>query len=59
MQRKRLAALLVKSNISNLLSIEMPADYDPLLELSKVQQPVKSVKFEEDLVMKYKDMLRV
>ena len=59
MQRKRLVALLVKSNISNLLSIDMLADYKPLLESFNLEQQEANIKFEKDIIMKYKEMLRV
>ena len=42
----------------NILSIEKPENYDPLLEISHQEKPDAHLKFETEILIKYKEMLR-
>ena len=59
LQRKRLLALLVKSDINELLRLDMPESYNHFINHSEDEKPQFIQDFENKLLMGYKDMLRI
>ena len=59
LQRKRLISLLVKSNINELLSIDIPDNYQMFENDSEWLKADNITKFEENIINGYKDMLRI